>query len=282
MNLKLEQIRIDGGTQARTSINEEAVANYAEFMTDGGQLPAIAVAFDGADYWLADGFHRWHAHKRIGALSIEVEIHQGTLRDAVLMATGANRAHGLPRTNADKRKAVEMTLATAPDWSDRKVAMHVGVSITLVGAIRRPEVAAKQAAASKAKRERPQSEKGCSGTTPPQDSRVLPADPPAAAPAELPTIVVDPDDAQQLRHLVQLLESENQVLTDRLAVECMEASEEDKLLAAETIKELRAEITTLSAQVRAIAATRDSLMEENAQLKRQCMAQQRQLKKVAA
>ncbi len=55
---------------------------------------------------------------------------------ARLYAYGANRAHGKPPTNADKRKAVLGMLADAPDWSDRAIAKHVGVSPSTVGSCR--------------------------------------------------------------------------------------------------------------------------------------------------
>jgi len=54
----LSQIRIDGGTQPRTELNEDVIAEYAELLADGVEFPVITVYFDGANYWLADGFHR--------------------------------------------------------------------------------------------------------------------------------------------------------------------------------------------------------------------------------
>jgi len=45
-------------------------------------------------------------------------IHKGTLREAVLFAVGANGTHGKPRTNADKRRCVEMLLKDK-EWKAR-------------------------------------------------------------------------------------------------------------------------------------------------------------------
>jgi len=141
MNIKkinLKSIRIDGGTQSRVSINEDAVASYAEAMTEGATLPPVVVFRDGADDWLADGFHRFHAHNRIGAVSIEADIHAGTQRDAVLYSVGANGKHGMPPSNADKRQAV-MTLLNDAEWSvwsDRDIAKQCHVSHRTVGAHR--------------------------------------------------------------------------------------------------------------------------------------------------
>lgn len=48
---------------------------------------------------------------------------QGGLRDAILHSAGANAAHGLRRTNADKRRAVLMLLEDGEwsQWSDREI-----------------------------------------------------------------------------------------------------------------------------------------------------------------
>jgi hypothetical protein len=110
MELKLEHIRIDGGTQPRVEMNEEVIADYAEQIRGGVTFPPVTVFFDGAAYWLADGFHRYHAHRRIGRESMVADVQDGGLRDAILHSVGANTEHGLRRTNADKRKAVETML----------------------------------------------------------------------------------------------------------------------------------------------------------------------------
>lgn len=125
--LTLAEIRLDGGTQPRVAINEDVVADYAAAVHE---LPPVVVFFDGVAYWLADGFHRVHAHRRAGEHTIEALVHQGTKRDAVLYAVGANQTHGLRRTNADKRRAVE-TLLGDDDWRawpDSQIAKACGVS----------------------------------------------------------------------------------------------------------------------------------------------------------
>jgi len=132
INIKL--LRIDGGTQSRVSIDEQVVANYAEAMTEGATLPPVIVFRDGANDWLADGFHRFHANVRIGAVDIDAEVRTGTQRDAVLYSVGANGKHGLPPSNADKRKAVAVLLSD-PEWaawSDREIAKRCHVSHTTV------------------------------------------------------------------------------------------------------------------------------------------------------
>lgn len=134
--LRLEDIRIDGGTQSRVNINEATVAEYAEALEAGDSMPPVYVFFDGTDHWLADGFHRYFANQRIGAAHIYAEVCNGTCRDAKLYAYGANRSHGLRRSNDDKRNAVLGMLTLAGDWSDSRIAKHVGVDHKTVAAHR--------------------------------------------------------------------------------------------------------------------------------------------------
>lgn len=138
--LKVDSIRIDGGTQAREEIDNDAVKDYADILQEnnGEGLPPIEVYFDGSQYWLSDGFHRWHAHRQAGLGTIQANVIQGTQRDAILAAVGANAAHGLKRSNADKRKAVRMLLED-DEWkqkSDRWIADKAKVSDKTVAKIR--------------------------------------------------------------------------------------------------------------------------------------------------
>lgn len=134
--LTLAEIRLDGGTQPRVAINEDVVADYAATVHE---LPPVVVFFDGVAYWLADGFHRFHAHRRAGEHTLEALVHQGTKRDAVLYAVGANQTHGLRRTNADKRRAVETLLGDDEwrRWTDREVARRCGVSHEFASSVRK-------------------------------------------------------------------------------------------------------------------------------------------------
>lgn len=84
----------------------------------------------------------------------------------------------------------------------------------------------------------------------------------------------------ELRSAVQLLAQDNERLADRLAVEAMDATEEERTAASTTISELRAENLTLRAELDATRSSRDTLLVENAALKRQCESLLRKLKKV--
>jgi hypothetical protein len=130
-------LRMDGGTQPREEISDELVLEYKEAMQAGAQFPSVVAYFDGSAYWLADGYHRVHAADAAG-LQVLVDVRQGTRRDAVLYSVGANAAHGMRRTNADKRRSV---LALLHDdewrqWSDREIARRCAVSDRFVNGVR--------------------------------------------------------------------------------------------------------------------------------------------------
>lgn len=124
----LARLRIDGGTQPRVAISDATVNDYAELMNGDTAMPPVDVFFDGVEYWLADGFHRYHAAQRLGLEYIRADIRTGTKRDAVLFSVGVNQTHGLRRTNEDKRKAVA-TLVNDDEWglwSNAEIARRCG------------------------------------------------------------------------------------------------------------------------------------------------------------
>lgn len=116
LRLPLEAIRTDGDTQPREKLNRTVIGDYARAKKDGAAFPPVIVFHDGENYWLADGFHRTEADRKIGAADVVCEVRPGSQRDAQLYSFGANAAHGLRRTNADKRRAVLAMLAD-PVWT---------------------------------------------------------------------------------------------------------------------------------------------------------------------
>jgi ParB-like chromosome segregation protein Spo0J len=136
--IALNLIRCDGGTQPREKLDDAVVSEYAERIVDGDVFPPVTVFHDGTDYWLADGYHRLAAHEDAGRENISADVQQGTRRDAVLYSVGANALHGLPRTNADKRRAVTALLTDTEwsAWSNREIARRCRVSDPFVGKLR--------------------------------------------------------------------------------------------------------------------------------------------------
>jgi site-specific DNA-methyltransferase (adenine-specific) len=138
LNISLEQIRMDGGTQSRAQLDWVAIDEYAGAMASGDVFPPIIAFYDGVDYWLADGFHRVRAAENAGLDTIAADVRQGTRRDAILHSVSANSDHGVRRTNRDKRQAVLMLLNDDEwqEWADAEVAKRCGVSPMTVGRIR--------------------------------------------------------------------------------------------------------------------------------------------------
>lgn len=90
------------------------------------------------------------------------------------------------------------------------------------------------------------------------------------------------DESDEIRDAMAALVERNQHLEERLAVEAMDASEEERTAAANLIAALRSEIAVLKAENQALKDTRNTLMNENAQLKKQCAFWRRKVEKVAA
>lgn len=149
--LPISSIRRDGGTQQRAlGMNRSHVESLllvirmAKKKGSGFNLfdtpfEPIAVYDDGENLWLADGHHRVAAYMIEGLTSIPADVRQGSRRDAILHSCRSNSSHGLPRTNEDKRKAVE-TVLKDPYWSqysDLQIADMCMVSDWLVRKISR-------------------------------------------------------------------------------------------------------------------------------------------------
>ncbi len=134
--LKLDQLRLDGGTQPRATLSFETVDDYSELMANGAKFPAINVCYDGQLYWVVDGFHRIKAAWQAGKEWIDADVWQGNLADAQWESYAVNRHHGLRRTNGDKQRAVKAALIhpSGGGLSDRQIARHCGVTQPTVSA----------------------------------------------------------------------------------------------------------------------------------------------------
>lgn len=137
--VSLARIRWDAGTQMRVALSEEYVQEIAEDVKRGDAIPPVTCFYDGANLWMADGFHRFHGFQEAGEQHIPAEIRKGSLDDAIFFASGCNKIHGLRRTREDKRNAVLMLLRNAA-WgkmSARAIASHCSVAHSFVSDLRR-------------------------------------------------------------------------------------------------------------------------------------------------
>jgi hypothetical protein len=125
--------------QLRENTDTDAVSRYAQSYKDGEQLPPIVVFRDGDDLYLADGHHRVAAAKRAQLTELHAIVKKGDRRAATLYAAGANGQHGLPLTNADKRKIVATLLGDDEwkAWSNREIGRASRTSEALVRLVRK-------------------------------------------------------------------------------------------------------------------------------------------------
>lgn len=90
-----------------------------------------------------------------------------------------------------------------------------------------------------------------------------------------------PDEIAELRNTVGDLAAENERLSDRLAVEAMDASEEEKTSASNIIAELRERVRVLEAEVEALKVSRDTYMRESGEKQKQIAYWRKQAERVA-
>lgn len=273
--IEIARVRTDGGTQPRVSLNQETIAEYREAYKAGIKMPPVTLFFDGTDYWLADGFHRFWAAKEAGLTEIYEEIQPGTQRDAILYSLSANSKHGLRRTNADKRKAVQ-TLLDDPEWSQwssRDIAKQCAVGHALVDEIRKSSLAENPVSEGN-----PRTYTTKHGTTATMQTANIgkqkPAEPdPAPAPEEPPEPEYTPlDEAMDTIKDLQ----------DALAIaNAGDLSECDRSQAADLIARLREEVRILTLKLQAVTASRDHYQTENGELKKQITRQRREIDKLA-
>ena len=143
-SIPLTDIRRDAGIQPRTRLNDETVAAYADLIREGEvHFPPVVVFYDGAEYLLADGFHRVAAVEQAGENEVFAEIRHGTREDAIRYACGANSTHGLPLTNKDKNQVVQRMLTIEDSkpgeqrLTERDIARHCGVSQAFVNKLKK-------------------------------------------------------------------------------------------------------------------------------------------------
>lgn len=260
MKLKLEQIIIDKGTQTRDEIDQKTVTEYSEALLNKEVFPPVTVFYDGVKYYLADGFHRYFAHKQVKYTEIDVNVTNGTLRNALEFAIGTNDKHGLKRSIKDKRKAVLIAFDDV-EWgslTNREIAKLCRVSHTFVNDV-------------KESLEKPKDKK--------KKDPLKARNKNQNNPTNIDTDFTQDDKVTELLVTQKELEEENTKLLDQLALKVMDVTPEQKKMAEQTIEELRADNKRLEQELESMTTSRDGYMRENAEMKKQLTWYKKQLNK---
>ena len=254
--IKLDKIRLDGGTQPRKEIDEPLVQHYTEILLEGkDKFPPIDLWFDGKSYWPSDGFHRFHAHKRAGFKDIEASVNQGTKRDAFLACLRANGKHGKPRTPDERRYVVQMALEDIElgDKTDVEIAAICDVSSMTVGRVRKALGLEKAVRVDKKGRKVNVTNMG-------------------RKKEEVPPPVPEYTEADKMEEMAKehtIIAEENTKLKDLLAVKTLPVSEEAKAEVQQVLVDLREDIKTLEYQLRAMTQSRNEFQSKNAEMIKQ-------------
>ena len=280
MKVKLSLITIDAGTQARERINQDVVNEYAQLMSEGVEFPPIVVF--GEKNILADGWHRFFAHRAAGIKEIEIDSREGDVRDAIFFGFGANKHRGLQMNQADTKNIIGRMLMDQ-EWAklgDRKIADHVGVSSTTVLRIRQAMEGDGKLAKATSKtvvRNGKEFEVDVSKN----QKKEEPIEEPTATP-EAVTNESHPMDLQQIKELSDIvtdLEEENQKLKDVIAIQAWDATDIEKEDIEETVKELREKVKLLEMENNSLRSSRDMYMNQAAELQRVNKKLQAELKR---
>jgi hypothetical protein len=278
--LALYKIRTDGGTQARVKLNQELVNKYAEQMKDGDKFPPITVFNDGSDNWLADGFHRFFAHKANEETMVEADVISGTLEDATLYAYAANAKRGMSMSDEDNRNVITLMLKHPKWslWSDREISRHVGVSNTTVGRVKQSLNLPKEDFVKYIK----QGKEYEMNT----EKLKVRAERPVGTKPDVSTINEDKleidnlnDQISGLSDTINELSNENTMLKDKMAIGQWDASEIEKLDVEDIIKDLREQVRILEIENKSLREGRDMYQNRNSELMATVKSLQAKLKK---
>lgn len=276
--LNMLEVRLDGETQARVALDAERVTEYAEAMKDGAEFPPIVVFHDGSDYWLADGFHRYHAIKQNGRVSVDVEVVVGTVLDAQIFAYGANSKRGLSTSHEDNRSIIVRMLShpISKDWTNAEIARHVGVSQMTVARVKAGMEKDEELKADSAKKRYTRKD----GKEVTVDTAKL-----ATKKAKAVAPTVDDDEQQKHKELVDALtalEQENIRLKEVIALAQWDASDIEKIDVHDTLDEYKKTIKNLRLENDALRESRDIFQAKNEELTGMVKSLQSKLKRMTA
>jgi hypothetical protein len=144
--LDLDLFSFGNDIMTREVLECEPLELFRELYREEGPeaLPPVVVFHDADDvFWVADGHYRIVAARdalsKNGPRVLPADVREGTKRDAILFACGANAQHGQPLAAHEKRIVVRRLLKDAEwsQWSDRQIARRTGTSHVFVGGMRK-------------------------------------------------------------------------------------------------------------------------------------------------
>ena len=258
-----------------------------------------------------DGWHRYRAASDLGMECPSVELGDIDPRDFVLAQNKARRnltasqradavtavyqwvAPNVGRPRGEVTSPLEKTnaeLAAIAGTTTRTIqqakAVHAGAVPAVQEAVKTGAVSVETAAAVAklpAKEQKKIAAKGpdaMRAAAKPAPKPAKPEPPPIQAQPAAPEAPDEYTELDAARDQISELQIEVARLSDRLAIECYDVSEDEKTEASRIITELRAEVQSLNAQLAAVTLSRDTYMEENAQMKAQMKAQRREIDKL--
>jgi hypothetical protein len=241
---------------------------------EGVECPPITVFYDGSDYWLSSGFHRYFASKQAGKVSMDCDVKEGTLTDALWFSLGSNN-HGLDKTAEDKRYMMQIIIDN-PVWSklsNNKIAAHIGVSNMTVGRIRK-ELDIKPAEVTYTDKN------GREATISTEKIGTTKVTKPVEEKQDVSPIKDEKDQKiAELSDTINLLAEENTLFRDKIAMGQWNASEIEKIDIEEVVENLREQVRILEIDNKALRESRDMFQNRNAELIKTINAMTRKGKK---
>lgn len=244
--------------QSRDAVNEDWVNTLADRIQDGKSMTQMKVFSDGENYYLADGFHRYFAYKKLGIELVDVDVEMGTFMDAREYSWSANASHGMQRNKATIQKIIQDALSVYPNHSDRFLAGKCDVSHVTIANYRKLLGIKKEDTTVVINKDGTERLMNTANI-----GKGQPVPPKEEAPEEPPEAKIDPRDVR-----IEALVEMNTQLEQKVAEMNFDGTDEERVSLTDIIQELRDEVKLLQADNHALRHSRDTFQSENNVLKK--------------